>query len=92
MENSLEELTALQRAADRAQDQAAELREAYGSPAVEAWTESQKHTYETAWRAWRDLDRDVQQAITHYAKSAGLDRADAERTVREQADHPGEPR
>lgn len=39
-------------------------------------------TYETAWRAWRDLEHDLQEAITQYAKNEGLDRNDIEQAVR----------
>ncbi len=31
-------------------------------------TQRQSHTYETAVRAWRDLDRDAQSAMTEYVK------------------------
>ncbi|QIQ01484.1 hypothetical protein [Streptomyces liangshanensis] len=82
MADTLDELVELQRAADKAQDRAGELRAAFGPPAVEPWTEGQRSTYETAWRAWRDLDRDIKDAITRYAKRETLDRATVERTVR----------
>jgi hypothetical protein len=50
------------------------LRERFGPPATEPWSEAQTTMYETAWRAWRDLERDRQEAITQYAKNEGFDR------------------
>ncbi|WP_329449478.1 hypothetical protein OG894_00245 [Streptomyces sp. NBC_01724] len=42
----------------------------------------QTTSYETAWRAWRDRERDLQEAITQYAKDEALDRNDLEQAVR----------
>ena len=50
----------MQRAADAAHAHVLKLRDDYGSPAHTEWGEQQSQTYETAWRAWRDLARDVQ--------------------------------
>ncbi len=43
--------------------------ELIGEPGT--WTESQTETYETAWRAWRDLARDLQAAVTEHAEAEG---------------------
>jgi hypothetical protein len=85
--HTLEELIELQRAALRARRRAEELRETFGQPTVEPWTEAQATTYETAWRAWRDLDRDTTDAITQYAKHENLDRSSVERTVRDREEN-----
>ncbi|MDX3772478.1 MULTISPECIES: hypothetical protein [unclassified Streptomyces] len=74
MADTLEELVAMRRATDEAHARVVELRERFGPPATEPWSEAQTTTYETAWRAWRDLERDLQEAITQYAKNEGLDR------------------
>ncbi|WP_078948345.1 hypothetical protein [Streptomyces bicolor] len=68
MARTFDELVAMQRAADQAHTRVEELRDQYGPPAHTPWTELQTDTYETAWRAWRDLARDVQSAMTEYAK------------------------
>ncbi|MDX3855224.1 hypothetical protein [Streptomyces sp. AK02-01A] len=86
MAHTLDELVELQHAADRAHDRARELREAFGPPTVEQWTEGQRAMYETALRAWRDLDRDTTDAITRYAKNEALDRSAVERTVRSRVE------
>jgi hypothetical protein len=64
-----------------------QLRDQYGPPAHAEWGEQQAETYETAWRAWRDLARDVQAAVTAYAKEQGQARHDAEVSVKKQARH-----
>jgi hypothetical protein len=79
---TIEELVGMRRATDQAHVRVVELRERLGPPATEPWSEAQTTTYETAWRAWRDLERDLQEAITQYAKSEGLDRNDIEQAVR----------
>lgn len=83
--HTFEELVEKQRAADAARARVQEMRDSLGAPAHEPWTEVQTDTYETAWRAWRDLARDVQAAADEYAKDQGLDRAvveaDVERTA-----------
>jgi hypothetical protein len=76
----------MQRAADQAHNRVEELRAAYGAPAHEPWSETQTDTYETAWRAWRDLARDAQSAVNEYAKAEGLDRAEVEADVQRTAD------
>ncbi|MFF1300733.1 hypothetical protein [Streptomyces sp. NPDC058296] len=82
MADTLAELVGMRRATDQAHERVVELRERLGPPATEPWSEAQTTTYETAWRAWRDLERDLQEAITQYAKSEGLDRNDIEQAVR----------
>ena len=82
MADTLEELVGMRRATEEAHARVVELRERFGPPATEPWSEAQTTTYETAWRAWRDLERDLQEAITQYAKNEGLDRNDIEQTVR----------
>ncbi|WP_030935223.1 hypothetical protein [Streptomyces sp. NRRL B-24720] len=82
MADTLAELVGMRRATDDAHVRVTELREKLGPPATEPWSEAQTTTYETAWRAWRDLERDLQEAITQYAKNEGLDRTDVEQAVR----------
>ncbi|MFJ3230899.1 hypothetical protein [Streptomyces sp. NPDC086787] len=81
MSHTFEELVAKQRAADMAEEQVRELREAYGPPAEAQLTGARKETYETALRAWRDLARDVQTALSEYAKDEGRPRAEVEAEV-----------
>jgi nucleotide-binding universal stress UspA family protein len=68
------ELVARQRAVDEAHDRVVELRATYGPPAHAPWTGAQRETYETAWRAWRDLARETQAAVEAYARRAGRPR------------------
>ncbi|MFJ3214022.1 hypothetical protein [Streptomyces flaveolus] len=88
MAHTFEELVEMQRRADEAHAQVQQLRDQYGPPAHTEWSEQQSQTYETAWRAWRDLARDVQAAITEYAKEQGEARYDAEASVKKAARHP----
>ncbi len=88
MAHTFEELVEMQRAADAAQAQVERLRDQYGPPTREAWSEQQTETYETAWRAWRDLARDVQAAITDHAQAEGQSRTEVEAGVKKAARHP----
>ncbi|WP_406463688.1 hypothetical protein OH768_49015 [Streptomyces sp. NBC_01622] len=94
MANTFEELVEKQRAANQARARVTELRDALGAPAHEPWTEAQTEIYETAWRAWRDLSRDVQAAVGEYAKDEGLDRAevvaDVDRAAGDSSDPSGD--
>ncbi|MGX1676445.1 hypothetical protein [Streptomyces sp. NPDC055400] len=49
------------------------------------WRRLQTATYETAWRAWRDLARDTQAAVTAYANEQGIARHEAEADVKAKA-------
>ncbi|WP_329449482.1 DUF1287 domain-containing protein [Streptomyces sp. NBC_01724] len=82
MADTIEELVGMRRATDEAHVRVVELRELSGPPVTEPCSEAQTTTYETAWRAWRDLERDLQEAVTQYAKNEGLDRNDVEQAVR----------
>jgi hypothetical protein len=86
--HTLDELVAMQRAADQARNRVEELRDSFGPPAHHTWTDVQTDTYETAWRAWRDLARDVQAAVTRYAKDEEKPRNAVEEEVRRTARHP----
>lgn len=77
-----------QRAADEAHAGVEALRDAYGAPTATPWSEIQSDTYETAWRAWRDLARDVQAAVTEYAKDENRPRNDIEAEVKSAAKKP----
>jgi hypothetical protein len=83
--HSFEELVEKQRAANEAHAKVLELRDTYGAPTATPWTETQTDTYETAWRAWRDLARDVQAAVTEYAKDEGKPRNEIEADVKKEA-------
>jgi hypothetical protein len=89
--HTFEEIVEKQRAADAAHAQVDELRNRYGSPAHESWTEAQTGTYETAVRAWRDLARDARTAISDYARDEGRPRTDVEADVEEAATAPPQP-
>jgi hypothetical protein len=89
--HTFEELVEMQRASDAAQAQVERLRDQYGPPTRKAWSEQQTAPYETAWRAWRDLARDVQAAITEHAQAEGQSRTEAEADVQKTARHPEQP-
>ncbi|MPY63464.1 hypothetical protein [Streptomyces spongiae] len=89
MAQTFEELVGMQRAADEAHARVEALREQYGPPTAQKWTETETDTYETAWRAWRDLARDVQAAVTEYASAEGQSRGEIEADVRKAVRHPG---
>ncbi|MGC0378371.1 hypothetical protein [Streptomyces sp. SAI-229] len=71
MAHTFDELVAKQRAADEAHSRVRHLRDVYGPPARTQWSARQTATWETAWRAWRDLARDVRLAVTEYARAEG---------------------
>ncbi len=79
---TFEELVHKRRAADLAQHRVEELRDSYGPPMQHRWTPRQSHTYETAVRAWRDLDRDARTAMTEYVKEGGQSRHKIEAKLR----------
>ncbi|MEU1407751.1 hypothetical protein ABZ471_36415 [Streptomyces sp. NPDC005728] len=85
MAHTFEELVEKQRAADAAQRMVEELRDTYGPPAEQGMTGAQSGTYETALRAWRDLARDVQTAVSDYARETGRPRAEVETEVERAA-------
>ncbi|MFG3085103.1 hypothetical protein [Streptomyces parvulus] len=89
MAHTLDELVEMQRRADEAHAQVLALRDQYGPPTAAPWSQQQTETYETAWRAWRDLARDIQAAVTAHAKDQGENRYDIEAAVKKQARHPG---
>ncbi|SER54254.1 hypothetical protein SAMN04487983_101822 [Streptomyces sp. yr375] len=80
-----------QRAADEAHARVEELRDAYGAPTAAPWSETQTDTYETAWRAWRDLARDAQAAVTEHAKDENKPRNDIEAEVKAKTKTPTSP-
>lgn len=88
--HTFDELVEMQRRADDAHAQVLRLRDDYGPPTQTRWTDQQTVTYETAWRAWRDLARDVQAAVTEYAKEQGEARYDTEVKLKSTARHPQE--
>ncbi|MFJ4686657.1 hypothetical protein ACIQNG_21245 [Streptomyces sp. NPDC091377] len=87
MAHTFDELVEMQRAADHAQTQVQQLRDQYGPPTAQPWSEQQTETYETALRAWRDLARDVQAAVTEYAQEQGVARFQAEEDVKSAVRH-----
>ncbi|WEO93793.1 hypothetical protein A6P39_007085 [Streptomyces sp. FXJ1.172] len=88
MADTFEELVEKQRAADAAQQTVEELRDTYGPPAERGMTGAQSGTYETALRAWRDLAREAQTALSEYARQTGRPRADIEAEVARAAAEP----
>ncbi|MGA5036768.1 hypothetical protein ACPCA8_06855 [Streptomyces capoamus] len=85
MAHTFEELVQKQRAAEAARIMVEELRDAYGPPAERRMTGAQSGTYETALRAWRDLARDAQTAVSEYAKETGRSRSEVEAEVERAA-------
>ncbi|MFV0132169.1 hypothetical protein ACLGIH_02705 [Streptomyces sp. HMX87] len=82
MAHTFEELVQKQRAVDQAHSRVKKLRDSYGPPTQARWTARQSRTYETAVRAWRDLDRDASAAMTEYVRERGRTRHDVEAEVR----------
>ncbi len=72
VDHTFEELVQKRRTADLAQRRVEELRDSYGPPTQHRWTQRQSQTYETAVRAWRDLDRDARSAMAEYVKEEGV--------------------
>ncbi|WP_029387814.1 hypothetical protein [Streptomyces leeuwenhoekii] len=87
MAHTFEELVEMQKAADQAHAQVIALRDEYGPPTQQEWSETRTATYETAWRAWRDLARDIQAAVTEHAKDQGELRHGVEVEVKKAARH-----
>ncbi|CAL9405761.1 hypothetical protein SUDANB176_01556 [Streptomyces sp. enrichment culture] len=87
MAHTFEELVAKQRAADEAHSRVRQLRDAYGPPTRAEWSGQQTATWETAWRAWRDLDRDVRVAVNEYARAEGVPRHEVEARVQRAVRH-----
>lgn len=85
MAHDFEELVQKQRAAEAARATVEDLRQTYGPPAEQRMTGAQSGTYETALRAWRDLARDVQTAVSEYARETGRARAEVEAEVERAA-------
>ncbi|MFE0513832.1 hypothetical protein [Streptomyces sp. NPDC058964] len=88
MSHTFEELVAKRRAAELAHAQVLELRDTYGPPAEAQLTGARKETYETALRAWRDLDREVRTALSEYARDEGRPRPEVEAEVERAAATP----
>ncbi|MCL6733274.1 hypothetical protein [Streptomyces neyagawaensis] len=88
MAHTFEELVEMQRTADQAHARVENLRDDYGPPTTTPWTPQQTSTYETAWRAWRDLARDAHAAVTDYAKTEGRPRNEVEEEVKRAVRHP----
>ncbi|MFH9468943.1 hypothetical protein ACH4LT_16930 [Streptomyces clavifer] len=82
---TLAELIEKQRTVDEAHSHVEELRGRFGPPSAESLTPAQAVAQETAWRAWRDLERDLQNAVAQYAKKSGRPRPDVEHDVRRGA-------
>ncbi|MEU5380726.1 hypothetical protein ACFYYI_32135 [Streptomyces sp. NPDC002387] len=87
MAHSFDELVELQRAADQAYNRVEELRDSYGAPTASIWTGEQTETWETAWRAWRELARDVQIAVKGHAQEQGQSRHEVEAALRKATRH-----
>ncbi|MEK0098620.1 hypothetical protein WDA79_08930 [Streptomyces sp. A475] len=85
MAHTFDELVARQQAANAAHREVLRLRDEYGPPTAAGWAETHTAEYETAWRAWQDLTRDTQAAVTEYAKEQGVPRHEAEQDVKTKA-------
>ncbi|GGV62329.1 hypothetical protein [Streptomyces griseoloalbus] len=91
MAHTFDELVAKQRAADEAHARVRRLRDAYGPPTRTKWSGRQTATWETAWRAWRDLARDVRIAVTEYARAEAVPRQEVEARLKRAAGHENPP-
>jgi len=89
--HTFDEIVAKQRAADAAYARVRHLQETYGPPTAAKWSEQQTATWETAWRAWRDLARDVHVAVSDYARQEDVPRREVETRVREAVLRSAEP-
>jgi hypothetical protein len=89
--NTFAELVEKQQVTNAARAKVQELREKYGAPAADVQTEQQTETYETALRAWRDLEREVYAAISEFARERGLVRSEVEEKVTAEASTDGGP-
>ncbi|MEV8594222.1 hypothetical protein [Streptomyces sp. NPDC052012] len=89
MAHTFDELVAKQRAADEAHARVRQLQETYGPPTQTKWSEHQTATWETAWRAWRDLARDAQVAVSEYARQENTPRHEIETRVKQAVRHEG---
>ncbi|MFI8305754.1 hypothetical protein ACIF80_20375 [Streptomyces sp. NPDC085927] len=83
MTDTFEELVAKQRAADEAHVRVRHLQETYGPPTDTKWSSRQTTTWETAWRAWRDLARELQVAVSDFARAEGKPRHVVEDEVKQ---------
>lgn len=88
MAHTFDELVEMQRTADEAHAKVRALRDEYGPPTAQPWSEQQTQTYETAWRAWRDLARDIRAAVTEHAKTEDKPRNEVEAGVKKKVRHP----
>ena len=75
---TFDEVVERQRAANQAHNRVEELRHSLGPPTEHKWTKEQTVTYETAWRAWRDLDREAQSTLAEYAAERGQPRQEVQ--------------
>lgn len=66
---------------DEAHGHVEKLRERFGPPSGESLTPAQAVAQETAWRAWRDLTRNMQNFVAQYANDTGKPRPDLEHEV-----------
>lgn len=80
----MEELIEKQRAVDEAHGHVEELRGRFGPLSAGPLTPVQVVAPETAWRAWRDLERDRKNAVAQYANESGRPRPDVEHDVRKE--------
>ncbi|MGW2082638.1 hypothetical protein ACWCOW_38025 [Streptomyces sp. NPDC001939] len=85
MAHTFDQLVERQQAANAAYRKVLRLRDEYGPPTIEPGVDTLTQAYETAWRAWRDLARDTQAAVTEYAKEQGLARYQVEAEVKARA-------
>ncbi|WP_255952061.1 hypothetical protein [Streptomyces odontomachi] len=91
MAHTFAELVEKQQVANEARDKVDELRHQYGPPAAAEQTEQQAETYETALRAWRDLERELHTAVADFAREHSLALHEVEGQVRAEASTGGPP-
>ncbi|HLL37949.1 hypothetical protein ACIG0D_12570 [Streptomyces sp. NPDC052773] len=88
MAHTIDELVELQRAANAAYAEMQRIRDAFGKPTEGRWAAEQHTEWETAWRAWSDLSRQVQLAVTEHAEAEGTPRSKVEAEVQRRARQP----
>ncbi|MEU6688201.1 hypothetical protein [Streptomyces sp. NPDC046832] len=83
-----EDLVTLQRTADEAHGRVQQLFDDYGRSPVSEWLETERTAGHTAWKAWVDDVRGVQEAIRAYAFEQGREIRHVDADAKKAARHP----
>ena len=85
MAPTFDDLVTLQRTADGAHAEVQRLYDAYGRTSSKEWTDVDRVAWQTAWKAWVDAVRDVQEAVTAFADEHRAERGHLEAAVKRAA-------